>query len=194
MKKVAVFFLTLCTSLFGFSQNSRIMQVAQNNLKSYLEVIPAGLEQQHGFHNRAEFAKVTLGSLYQITALDKEGRITPTGFFYVVVSVDNEFRALLTVGEVNGKTEIQSVGASILAHDLQVAEEKEKVAADARRVLLNDYINGCSFVTYNEQNKPVEDGMFIPLSSARSFLGLSDDVQPSYSLPELAKSIPGHSR
>lgn len=68
MKKLITLSLVLCLSLFGFSQNERINQTAKKDLVSYLDFIPVGFEKQHGFNNRAEFEKATIGSQYEIMA------------------------------------------------------------------------------------------------------------------------------
>ena len=189
MKKLITLSLVLCLSLVGFSQNERINQVAKQDLVSYLNFIPEGFEKQHGFNNRAEFAKATIGSQYEIMALAADGRLSPTKFFYVVVRVGGEYRALLTVGEVDGKLEIQSVGASPLAGELQAVEQKQNLSEKVKNVLVNDYNNKCSLVSYQEQGTRVEDAVYIPLASTKSFLEQSSTVQSSYKLPELVNAI-----
>lgn len=93
------------------------------------------------------------------------------------------------MGEVDGKLEIQSVGASALANELQAVEQKQNLSEKVKNVLVNDYNNKCSFASYQEQGAKVADAVYIPLASAKTFLEQSGTVQSSYKLPELVNAI-----
>ena len=189
MKKRWMLLLMICASLHGFSQNTQVSEVARNGMTSYLDYIPQGLEKQHGFNNREEFSRATTGATYQIMAVDENGNISPTQFYYVAVMVDGTCRAMLTVGEVDGKMGIQSVGAPILAEGLDHLEKELHVAGDANRILLNDYVHKCSFAAYQQQGASAERASFFPLPSAKAYLSQVGSNQSSYTLPELVKAV-----
>lgn len=51
-------------------RDQKIYSLTNKELASFLEVIPAGFEKQHGFNDRNEFAKATLGHIYTIVGMD----------------------------------------------------------------------------------------------------------------------------
>lgn len=193
MKAIITLCLALSMSFAGFSQNERITKVANDGLVSFLNDIPQTFLKQHGFNSTAEFSKAKLGAQYQIMALGKDGSLTPTGFYYVTVTVDGEYRTLLTVGELDGKLDIQGVGYSPLSKELQEVEKAQRVSSNLTNVLVNDYTNKATYVTYvdNASNERLQKANFIPLASAKQFLGEATNsrLKPTYKVAELVTLI-----
>ena len=55
MKKLLL--ILLCLPMIGFGQLSIISNIANEELRNYLEKIPIGQEEKFGFNNRNEFSQ-----------------------------------------------------------------------------------------------------------------------------------------
>jgi len=168
-------------------ENQTLYESVKNELSSFLEIIPASLEKEHGFNNRAEFAKAVPASIYRMVGVDPYGKLVPTNNYNVVVAVNGEYRAVLTVSSQNGKYEIQSIGGALLAKELQATEAANPIATGQERVMLNVYKYSASFITNVNANAVLENADLIPLESAK--MGLANQeagrsAKPVYKLSE----------
>lgn len=190
MKTIFTLSLAFCLSFFGYAQNERVAKVANNELVTFLNYIPKTLLKQHGFNSSAEFAKAKIGTQYQIMALEADGSLKPTGFYNVVVTIDGDYKALLTVGknEDDGKLGIQGVGSALMAREIKPIESKQRLTANTTPLLVNDYVNKASYLSYKNANKKATAATLIPLQSAKTFLeSQTNGVNPTYTLSELAR-------
>jgi len=174
-----------CTLLFGLSTvvnvvkageekglslsetNQTIYEAVKNELSSFLEIIPNSMEKDHGFNNRSEFAKALPGSIYRMVGVDPDGHLFQTNFFSVVITVNGENRAVLTVSFKDGNYEIEAIGATLLAKELQAVEKANPLASNEERIIVNVYSKSASFVANQTINASVENANLIPLASAK---------------------------
>lgn len=181
MKIKLLFTILISLSLmdtYGQDEKINIKDVvlaANKGLASYLEKIPKGKENWYGFKNRNEFAIAKLGKPYQITTLSKEfytdkqlsskNYVVPTGECRVPIIVNGQYRALLTVGFMNGVWKVVGLGAAGLAKDIGEFEKKYP-SSNKSGTLLNIIDLQVDFILYTQNNS--SDLQAYPLSSART--------------------------
>jgi ABC-type Na+ efflux pump permease subunit len=173
-------------------QNQTIYESVKKELASFLEVIPVDLEKEHGFNDRSEFAKALPGSIYRIVGVDAEGKPFETNLYNVLVTVNGEYRAILTVSHANGQYEIEAIGATLLAKELQLIEKENPITVNQERVVLNVYKKSAGFVTYQDVNSAIENADLIPLASAKAGMAVSETnrtVKPTYKLSEAVEAL-----
>lgn len=199
-KNLRMFILALLFGLSPFSyaatggneKQAKLSESVQKELRAFLEVIPANLEKEHGFNDRSEFTQALPASIYRIVGVDVNGNTFETNLYNVVVSVNGEYRAVLTVSETNGVFEIQSIGAALLAKELQALEVLHPMAANQERVMVNVYNKSAGFVTYQDANITIENADLIPLQSAKSSISnveISGRVKSTYKLTEAVAAL-----
>lgn len=171
-------------------RNQKIYELTKNDLVSFLNNIPAGMEKQHGFNNRSEFTKATAGPVYTILGMDANGMVTSASMFNLPVVIDGEYRSMITVSFANGVYQIETVGAALLAAELQLLEQEQKPTSDQERIMLNVYKRSSGFVGYQSMNKNIDEVNLIPLASAKTALGNSPRViKPGYKLSEIIQAL-----
>lgn len=182
--------MTICLGSGSWSQErSSIKEIkasVMKELSGFLDNIPAGFENQHGFNSRAEFDMAVPGSVYTIMGVNSEGKVFAANLFNVAVMVNDEYRAMITVSFVDGKYKIESVGAALLARELQVIENEVDTGSDLEKIMLNVYHKQSGFVAYQDVNADMETADFIPLASAKTALEETDKaIQSTYKLAGL---------
>jgi hypothetical protein len=173
--------------------NQSITDVLKQQLSSFLEVIPVGMEKEHGFNDRAEFSLAAPVSIYKVVGVDKEGKVFETGFYNVVVSVGNEYRAIITVSSADGKYEIESVGGAELSKQIKSVELENtanSTNAGKEKLIVNVYSKTAGFISYLDSNSSVENATLIPLGSAKIAMGeVNRASQASYTFAEAMKAV-----
>lgn len=194
MKKIVTLSFILCLAMFSFAQTpeayrvakQKVLDASSKNLVSFLNNIPEGFEEEHGFHSRSEFKSAQPGSVYAIKGVDEQGKAYSTNFYNVAVVVNDEFRAMVMVELVGNEYVIQTVGASLLAKELQVIENNNTTSKESEKIMLNFYDKKCGFVAYEATSANLEKAEFTPLTSAKSVLTESNVVmRSSYKLADL---------
>lgn len=175
------------SQLISAEENQKIYEAVKNELSSFLEIVPVNMEKEHGFNNRAEFAKAVPASIYRMVGVDPYGKVVATNNYNVIVAVNGEYRAVITVSLENGKYELQSIGGAPLAKELQATESVNPIATGQERVMLNVYKYSATFVTNLNANTAIENADLIPLESAK--MGLNNQeagrsAKPVYKLSE----------
>lgn len=173
-------------------ENQTIYESVKKELNSFLEVIPVDLEKEHGFNDRTEFAKALPASIYHIIGVDADGKPFETNLYNVMVAVNGEYRAVLTVSHSNGKYEIEAIGATLLAKEVQLIEKEHPVTSTQERIVLNVYKKAAGFVTYQDMNLPIENADLIPLASAKAGIAISESnriAKPTYKLSEALEAL-----
>lgn len=169
-----------------------IYESVNKELSSFLQIIPADLEKEHGFNSRSEFTKATPASIYKIIGVGKDGQAFETNLYNVVVAVNGEYRAMLTVSVENGHYEIETIGAALLAEELQVFEKANPLPSGKERIMLNVYTRASSFVAYQDATTNIENAELLPLESAKTGLaGASTGraLKTSYSFSEALQAL-----
>jgi len=171
-------------------RDQKIYEVTQKDLATFLENIPAGFEKQHGFNSRLEFAKATAGPVYTILGMYEDGKPVAANMFNIPVVVEGEYRAMITVSFSDGVYSIETVGAALLAEELQLLEKEKQPAAGCEKIMLNVYSRTSGFVGYRKTNETVEQTDFIPLVSAKTALENSTRIaKPAYKLAEIVEEL-----
>jgi hypothetical protein len=173
-------------------ENQTIYESVKKELSSFLEVIPADLEKEHGFNDRTEFAKAVPGTIYRIVGVDAAGKAFETNQYNVVVTVNGEYRAILMVSHTNGNYEIEAIGATLLAKELQLIEKENPITANQERIVVNVYKEAAGFVTYQDINSSIENADLIPLASAKAGIAVSETnriAKPTYKLAEAIDAL-----
>jgi hypothetical protein len=170
-------------------QNQTIYESVRKELSSFLEVIPVSLEKEHGFNDRSEFEKALPGSIYRIVGVDAEGKTFETNLYNVMVTVNGEYRAVLTVSHTDDHYEIEAIGATLLAKELQLIEKENPITANQERIVLNVYKKSAGFVTYQQINSPIENADLIPLVSAKAGIAVSEINRAAKATYKLSEAI-----
>jgi len=195
MKVIFLLFFLLARSIV-FSQEAipkEISKAANSGYHEYLEKIPQGRESLYGFKNRDEFSLAKIGKPYQIFLLTKEfytipiinndNYIVASDEWRVAVTVNNEYRAMVTVAKMNGIWEVVGIGAAGLASDLGVFEKQHPSQVQYGRILRVLQLD-CEFLlTKSESVQPNFKTWF--LRSADIAFDQSQDNNTSYSLEQV---------
>lgn len=172
--------------------NQAILESVKTELASFLENIPVNLEKEHGFNDRAEFAKAVPASIYRIVGVDENGKAFQTNLYNVVIAVNGEYRSMLSVSQTDGKYEIETVGGALMAKELQAFEKNNPSSADQEKIVVNVYTRAASFVSNRDIHTSVENTELIPLESAKSGLSnasVSRAQKSSYTLSEAVAAL-----
>jgi hypothetical protein len=172
--------------------NQTIYESVKQELNSFLEIIPSGLEKEHGFNDRLEFSKALPASIYKIVGVDVAGKTFETNLYNVVIAVNGQYRAVLTVSVNNGQYEIQAIGAALMARELQALEITHPIAANQERVMVNVYKKSAGFVAYRDANTTIENADLMPLESAKSGISNLEPgrmAKPTYKLAEIVAAL-----
>ncbi len=163
------------------SQPQYIKVYAQNNLLEMLSHIPVGQESLYGFNNREEFYKAQANEALKFVIYDDSLRQN-TLSWRLPISVDGEYRALLTIEEHKGVLRLADFGAAVLAKDIQ---EHRSANVDCIGIL-RAYHFGGDFLIVLKQGQE----LYLPLTSAcRSIASKRLKRKPYYDIKELNKML-----
>lgn len=171
------------------SISQTIFETVKKELVSFLEIIPTDMEKEHGFNDRSEFSSAVPASVYKIVGVDATGKVFETNLYNVVVAVNGEYRAVLTVSAENGQYEIQAVGAALMAKELQAVELANPLTADQEHIMVNVYQRSAGFVGYQDATTGIENIDLIPLESAKSGISNSEVNRTAKSTYKLAEAV-----
>lgn len=172
--------------------NQSIAEAVQQQLNAFLNLIPVNAEKDFGFNDRSEFAKAVPASIYRMVGVGKDGKAFETNSFNVVVSVNNDYRAVLSVSLTDGKYEIETVGAAPLAKELYAVEKEHVLSANEERIIVNVYPKASTFVGTNNVNASIENASLIPLESAKTALQTTEtarSLRSAYSFAEAMQAL-----
>lgn len=171
--------------------NQNITEAVKQQLNDFLNLIPMNAEKDFGFNSRAEFAQAVPASIYKMIGVGQDGRAFETNSYNVVIAVNNDYRAVLSVSFTNGKYEIETVGAAPLAKELYAVEQKHQLLQNEERVIVNVYPKASTFVANNQVNASIENANLIPLESAKTALQNEEGrmIQASYKLSEAVEAL-----
>ena len=131
MKKIIIILITI--PFIGYAQINIVSEIANENLLNWLEKIPTGEELNFGFNDRDNFKIAEIGTPYEIFTLNSDfftdgiintekQYIESTKIWRVPIVVNNQYKALLTVSNINNKWEVVKIGAKGLANELKEFE------------------------------------------------------------------------
>lgn len=171
--------------------NQSITEAVKQQLNDFLNLIPVNAEKDFGFNSRAEFAQAVPASIYKMIGVGKDGKAFETNSYNVVIAVNNDYRAVLSVSYTDGKYEIETVGAAPLAKELFAVEQKHLLLQNEERVIVNVYPKASTFVANNQVNASIENANLIPLESAKGALQNENGrmIQASYKLSEVVEAL-----
>ena len=171
--------------------NLSINEAVKQQLNAFLNLIPANAEKDFGFNNRSEFAQAVPASVYRMVGVGNDGKSFETNSFNVVVAVNNEYRAVLSVSLTNGKYEIETLGAAPLAKELFALEHDQVLNANQERVIVNVYPKTSTFVTTTNVNASIENANLVPLESAKIALRANESraLKSAYTYAEAMQAL-----
>lgn len=171
--------------------NRSINEAVKQQLNDFLNLIPANTEKDFGFNNRAEFAQAVPASIYKNVGIDAYGRVVPTNLYNVVIAVNNDYRAVITVSYKDGKYEIENVGAAPLAVELQMAEAQYPLQEQQEHIMFEVYTKAATFMGYKHINAAIESAELIPLESAKSALSAEKGraLKSTYKFSEAVEAL-----
>lgn len=193
--------LIASSPLVTAAENESIAVVAQRELPGFLAKIPAGMEANYGFTDRAEFARAKVGRpmpVYTVPPVADEGaggsdtsaeHPIPAGTWRVPVMVGPDVRALLTVEAQDGKMRVVDLGASSLAKEVDAFD---KAHPGKHRGLLRLEKFRCDYMMLGDSGAALENGEYHPLRSAR--MVFSDDSSSHRTRKELFDHMRKRSR
>jgi len=171
-----------------------VLAAAEKGYVAYLEKIPLDKELLYGFNNRDEFTKVKLGKPYQLMTLSEDfftdptlkqkDYVVPSGEWRIPMIIDKEYRALLTVSNVDGNWKVVGLGATSLAKEMEVFEKKHPSKNQYGRIL-RVYQSVSDYMLISSED--AEDMDVIPLHSAKN--SLAEDGM-TFSSMKLKQALP----
>lgn len=196
--KTKLLFLLFFAFIAGnaFAQKDLVDEIkttAQAGLEGYLEKIPVGQELFFGFKNRDEFKLAEIGMPFQVFTFNKEffsdtilmdkNYLVTTGEWRVAVSVENDFRVMLTVAKMNGVWKAVGIGAATLAKELG-EYEKEHSSTDQSGIILRVFQMDCDFLLTSPDSS-YDNIKVYPLESAKIALNITGNADSIYTMKQL---------
>jgi len=187
-------------STIGQVNNDNVQEIlltAKNGLTFYLEKIPQGKESLYGFNNRNEFKIAVLGKPYQMSTLNREffidSNLSPnknylvsSGEYCIPISVNGEYRVLLTVAIMNGEWKTVGLGAVGIAIELNEFEKKYP-STNKSGIILRVYQLVSDFILSKEISSSVLKAY--PLLTAKLAFGKTNDNNSYYLFNDLLPLI-----
>ncbi len=197
MKIKLLFFILLVMAAWSvFAQadiSKEITATANAGFENYLQKIPLGEESFFGFKTREEFANVKIDKPYQIytlnadffndTSLSEKNYLLATNEWRVALSVDNEFRVILTIAKVQDTWQVVSIGAAALAKELD-GFEKKHISVNTSGMILRIYQMDCDFILSSPDNSLNNIKVYLP-ESAKIALNKTNEADLSYTLQQV---------
>ncbi len=164
-------------------------------LPRFLNNIPAGLEKQFGFENRAQFNKITAGRPLRHYALsdessgnNKEISIVPGNEWFLPLMVNNKYVALLTVSGEGDKFSAVDFGAGDLAAELNFYKTEIENQNNNPGNLRVYKIQG-DILMIATKEKPDKVNLVYPLKSSQAAFNLDSVRGKHITFPELQTLI-----
>lgn len=152
--KLFLFLITcfISTNLLSQSEisDALIMNEATLRAATFLNLIPEGREADYGFNSRSDFSRIKIEKPYKtyyISADDNQLTFALSDW-RVPISVDGDYKTLLTVQNINGKAEVVDLGGNKLAQKIQEFEKLYTTGDNLRLMIRNTYLNQ-DYITVN---------------------------------------------
>jgi len=175
--------ILLCLPMIGYGQQTNQIKIVKNaaniQFSDYLEKIPLGLEEMFGFNDREDFNRVKIGIPYEVFTLKSDffddenikrnkNYIISTGHFRVPIIVDNEYRVLLTVSNLNKTYDIVKIGGKGLAKELAVFR-KNHPSINTPNILRVFQLKGDFILTSDTTIYPLDSASNDPLIDKKMY-------------------------
>jgi len=145
--KFLLFLITcfIATNLFSQSELSVALILDEATLKasSFLNLIPEGREADYGFNSRSDFSRIKIEKPYKtyFVSVINDQLAFIFSDWRVPLSVDGDYKTLLTVQLSNGKAEVVDLGGNNLVHKIQEAESIFARDNMQRVLIRNTFLN-----------------------------------------------------
>lgn len=103
-----------------------ILLTAKNQIHSFIDMIPEENLPDYGFYNKGEFDKITFEKPYNIYTLEDTNVVFTTSW-RVPISINGEYRALLTIIKENSNYLAVDFGAKTLSKELNKYISKQTI-------------------------------------------------------------------
>ncbi|MCX6246515.1 MAG: hypothetical protein NTW10_02170 [Bacteroidetes bacterium] len=154
----------------------KMIQQVQSDVQEWLLKIPGGNEQGYGFANRDEFSQAKLGKQYKVYTLTgdffkeelRPGKsyLVATGEWRIPLVVNQVNRALITVNERENQWKIVSLGARVLAGELQEFDRYPELVKNSDLTLLRVYQLQSDFLLSGDPSSSATEVSVYPMHSA----------------------------
>lgn len=172
-----ILFLSISSiGAFGEKLSKNMDSILEKELQNALKLMPVGKESDFGFNHRDEFKKAILAAPYELKILSKafiqgdfqslDGLQTETGVFRFPVSVDNKYRAILSLQKIKDSWKFVDFGATKLSKELYEFEKRHP--NNDKKTLLRYLQKGSDFVYFGEVSS-FQSSEIYPLESAKRF-------------------------
>ena len=165
-------------NLIADRETTEIVQAANEGWQKYRLLIPLADLREYGFRNQAELAIVALGDPVEIYAFTnllltdgsaQEAELVEfTRHWRVPLKVRGEFRAFVTVADLDGRLTAVEFGAAGLAGEM--GEFWQGLAPGQKMALIRYYPRSADFVGVRRAREPVTAGTFYSLRSGQAGL------------------------
>ena len=203
MKKLILLLIIPCMIVTGSKAQTpdrqEMMKDAMNQLQAWLKKIPGGNEQKYGFNNRDEFSLATLGKPCQVFSLTGDffkeeiqpgkNYLETTGEWRIPVMVNQENRAVITLLKKKNKWKIVSLGARVLARELQEFEKYPELSKNNDLRLLRIYQLQSDFLFADDPLSSMEITVYPMHSAFLNMAKIREGAKPKLGLNELLSFI-----
>ena len=189
MKKLLLTLLCLPIIVFGQQANQTkiVKNTANIQLDDYLNKIPVGKEKLFGFNDRDEFMEAEIGNAYEVFTVNtkffeaenlaiEDSYITTTNNWRVVILVNNEYRALLTVSKENNEWQVVKLGAKGLANELNDFSQEHPQLINSK--ILRVFQLKADFIVTSQN-------IIYPLTSGKKGLLIDNPKDSNYSIHDI---------
>ena len=182
----AVMIFGMSSTLAGDDQSDAVRKAAKAELRTWLKDLPGEELNLYGFRSQSEFLRADVGTPMEIVTLPPEvlraaaatpDAVFPTpypaGEWYVPIVVDGHYRALLSVGRIDGAWKVFGLSAAPLAKELDGmrGQMQNMSGGQGNPKLLRLFVAQADFL----YTSPEQGGYLVPLKSARNALGITGD-------------------
>lgn len=188
-KQIILTALIICQVFSDAPDVANVQKTALNQVQSFLEKIPYGYEVHYGFKDRSEFSKTTIGIPLKVYTIDPDSvdeladvstkYLQDVNEWRVPVTVDNEYRALITVVKSGEVFSAIDFGGVMLAKRIGAITQVNSGCVNS---IVRVYSIQCDYILADSAGIMGEDGIYIPVNQDQSGIGSlkkSGDIQLS---------------
>jgi hypothetical protein len=155
-----------------------VQKIATDEAKTFLEKIPDGYEAHYGFTDRSEFSKIEIGIPLQVYTINPdsvdENASSPKRYLQnanewrVPITVNNEYRALITVVKSGEKYQAVDFGGTVLAKRIGTITGSRSGCVNS---LIRIYSIQSDYILADSAGVNGEDGIYIPVYQEQNEIG-----------------------
>jgi hypothetical protein len=151
-----------------------VLKVTIDEAETFLGKIPDGYETQYGFKDRSEFSKIEIGVPLKVftmnpDSIDEKGGasrmyLKDVNEWRVPVTINNEYRALITVVKSGGKFQAVDFGGVVLAKRIGTITGSYSGYVNN---IVRIYSIQSDYILADSAGVKGEEGIYIPVNQAQ---------------------------